>query len=286
MSGEEIHLGDVDPVDEFCVISIFDEAAQYLSGNSRIKLSTEQKLAFYGLFKQATMGPCNLPKPGLLEMVEKAKWSAWKKLGRMKKEEAIAEYVRLLDTVAPQWKVELGDLEEEEEKEEKQRQKDGGGGGGGGGGLQVSPIVSRPMQDTDDSSQPRDLCYFASKGEEAKVREMLDSGVPLTYVNADSQTALMLAVDRGEERMVELLLQRARAAGAVVLQKVLSQQDADGMTPLHYACVCDMPGCATRLLDAGADPEVRNGEGETSWDCASAQLKETLKRAVDKHNAA
>lgn len=30
---------------------------------------------------QATQGPCNTPKPGLLDFVNKAKWEAWKSLG-------------------------------------------------------------------------------------------------------------------------------------------------------------------------------------------------------------
>ena len=274
---EEIALGDVDPVDEFCVLSIFDEAAAYLSGNSRIRLSTDQKLQFYALFKQATLGPCDRPKPGMLEMVEKAKWSAWKKLGRMKKEEAIAEYVRLLDRIAPQWKEELGDLDHEDEdgKEEK--------GGGGGGGLQVSPAVSRPVQDDGNAStQLRDLCFFASQGDAAQVRALLDEGVALTYANADGQSALMLAVDRGEESMVELILDRARGAGSDTLAVVLAQQDADGMTPLHYACVCEMAGCAQRLVEAGADPDATNGEEETCWACANDVLKAVMKRAARK----
>lgn len=30
---------------------------------------------------QATQGPCNTPKPGLMDFVNKAKWDAWKTLG-------------------------------------------------------------------------------------------------------------------------------------------------------------------------------------------------------------
>lgn len=30
---------------------------------------------------QATQGPCNTPKPGLLDFVNKAKWEAWRSLG-------------------------------------------------------------------------------------------------------------------------------------------------------------------------------------------------------------
>ena len=277
MAAEEIRLGNVDPVDEFCVISIFDEAAQYLSGNSRIKLSTEQKLQFYGLFKQATVGPCDRPKPGLLEMVEKAKWSAWKKLGKMGKEEAVAAYVRLLDQVAPQWKDELGDLDNGDDAEEKSSDR----GGDSGGGLQVSPIVSRPVH-ADDSSTPqlRDLCYFASQGDRPQVQALLDGGVPLTYANGDGQSALMLAVDRGEEATVDLLLQRARAAGEETLRAVVGQQDGDGMTPLHYAAVCEMAGCARRLVEAGADPGVKNAEDEDCWQCANDDLKAAMKTAA------
>ena len=171
MAAEEIRLGNIDPVDEFCVISIFDEASQYLSGNSRIKLTTDQKLSFYGLFKQATLGPCDRPKPGLLEMVEKAKWSAWKKLGKMSKDDAIAAYVRLLDQVAPQWKTELGDLDNgDDAEEEKEADK-------GGGGLQVSPIVSRPVHTDDGAPQLHDLCFFASQGDRAQVEALLAGGV-------------------------------------------------------------------------------------------------------------
>lgn len=30
---------------------------------------------------QATQGPCNTPKPGLMDFVNKAKWEAWRSLG-------------------------------------------------------------------------------------------------------------------------------------------------------------------------------------------------------------
>ncbi|GLD56669.1 enoyl-CoA delta isomerase 2, mitochondrial-like isoform X2, partial [Lates japonicus] len=41
----------------------------------------EVKLKIYALFKQATQGPCNTPKPGMLDFVNKVKWDAWKSLG-------------------------------------------------------------------------------------------------------------------------------------------------------------------------------------------------------------
>lgn len=32
---------------------------------------------------QATEGPCNAPKPGMLDFVKKAKWDAWNSLGSL-----------------------------------------------------------------------------------------------------------------------------------------------------------------------------------------------------------
>ncbi|NXD23391.1 ECI2 isomerase, partial [Spelaeornis formosus] len=43
----------------------------------------ETKLKLYALFKQATEGPCNAPKPGMLDFVKKAKWDAWNSLGNL-----------------------------------------------------------------------------------------------------------------------------------------------------------------------------------------------------------
>ncbi|CAB1349452.1 unnamed protein product [Coregonus sp. 'balchen'] len=59
----------------------------------------EAKLKIYALFKQATQGPCNTPKPGMLDFVGKAKWDAWKSLGSVAQEDARQQYVDLIDTL-------------------------------------------------------------------------------------------------------------------------------------------------------------------------------------------
>lgn len=43
--------------------------------------SVEQTHIILLLPLQATQGPCNTPKPGMLDFVNKAKWDAWKSLG-------------------------------------------------------------------------------------------------------------------------------------------------------------------------------------------------------------
>ncbi|CDQ56004.1 enoyl-CoA delta isomerase 2 [Oncorhynchus tshawytscha] len=59
----------------------------------------EAKLKIYALFKQATQGPCNTPKPGMLDFVGKAKWDAWKSLGSVSQEDARQQYVDLIDSL-------------------------------------------------------------------------------------------------------------------------------------------------------------------------------------------
>ncbi|KAK6490621.1 enoyl-CoA delta isomerase 2 [Huso huso] len=56
----------------------------------------QAKLQIYALFKQATQGPCNAPKPSMLDFVNKAKWDAWKSLGSLSLEDARQKYVDLV----------------------------------------------------------------------------------------------------------------------------------------------------------------------------------------------
>ncbi|KAK5849532.1 hypothetical protein PBY51_013860 [Eleginops maclovinus] len=59
----------------------------------------EAKLKIYALFKQASQGPCNTPKPGMLDFVNKVKWDAWKSLGSISQEEARQQYCDLIGSL-------------------------------------------------------------------------------------------------------------------------------------------------------------------------------------------
>uniref|UniRef100_A0A7I4YDV8 ACB domain-containing protein n=1 Tax=Haemonchus contortus TaxID=6289 RepID=A0A7I4YDV8_HAECO len=61
-----------------------------------VTTTTDEKLAFYSFYKQATIGPCNTPKPSFWNVVEKFKWDAWNNLGTMEANEAKAAYVHRL----------------------------------------------------------------------------------------------------------------------------------------------------------------------------------------------
>ncbi|XP_043082946.1 enoyl-CoA delta isomerase 2, mitochondrial [Puntigrus tetrazona] len=74
-------------------------AAKDKLGTLKKDPGNEVKLKIYALFKQATQGPCNTPKPGMLDFVNKAKWDAWKSLGSVTHEEARQRYVDLISSL-------------------------------------------------------------------------------------------------------------------------------------------------------------------------------------------
>ncbi|XP_003788331.2 enoyl-CoA delta isomerase 2, mitochondrial isoform X1 [Otolemur garnettii] len=59
----------------------------------------EVKLKLYALYKQATEGSCTMPKPGVFDLVNKAKWDAWNALGSLPKETARQNYVELVSSL-------------------------------------------------------------------------------------------------------------------------------------------------------------------------------------------
>ncbi|XP_042241109.1 acyl-CoA-binding domain-containing protein 5A-like isoform X2 [Homarus americanus] len=66
--------------------------------------SHDMMLKFYGLYKQAVLGPCTEPKPAFYELVKGYKWRAWYSLGNMTKEEAkfcyVDELKKIIETMS------------------------------------------------------------------------------------------------------------------------------------------------------------------------------------------
>ena len=62
----------------------------------KIKLSNDQELKFYSLFKVATVGKCNISDPGSSDVIGNAKWNAWNKLGDKQPNEAKTDYIQSL----------------------------------------------------------------------------------------------------------------------------------------------------------------------------------------------
>ncbi|HKY63346.1 MAG TPA: acyl-CoA-binding protein [bacterium] len=76
----------------------FDQALKDVKKLS--DLSNDQLLQLYGLYKQATEGDVHGPKPGMLDLKGKAKYSAWEKQKGKSAEKAMSAYVSLVKKLA------------------------------------------------------------------------------------------------------------------------------------------------------------------------------------------
>lgn len=72
--------------------------------NGTFQPSHEMMLRFYSFYKQATLGPCKQRKPAFWDVINKAKWEAWNRLGDMPSEEAMLLYIadlgKIIETMA------------------------------------------------------------------------------------------------------------------------------------------------------------------------------------------
>ncbi|XP_078795132.1 acyl-CoA-binding protein isoform X1 [Oryzias latipes] len=74
----------------------FDAAAAEVK-QLKAKPTDEEMLQVYALFKQASVGDVNTARPGMLDFTGKAKWDAWEKQKGKSKEDAMKEYVKLVE---------------------------------------------------------------------------------------------------------------------------------------------------------------------------------------------
>ena len=61
---------------------------------------SDVKLKIYALFKQATIGKCNTPKPSMVDFVNRAKWNAWSELSNLSQDEAEKQYISIVSELA------------------------------------------------------------------------------------------------------------------------------------------------------------------------------------------
>lgn len=75
-----------------------------LPKNGSYQPSNELMLRFYGYFKQATLGPCKGARPAFWDVVGRAKYDAWARLGDMSGQAAMDAYVaelhRIVETMS------------------------------------------------------------------------------------------------------------------------------------------------------------------------------------------
>lgn len=77
----------------------FEEAVEK-SKTLAARPSNDVLLQLYGLYKQATDGDVNTPRPGGFDFKSIAKWDAWKEQEGKSSEEARTAYVQLVNELA------------------------------------------------------------------------------------------------------------------------------------------------------------------------------------------
>eukprot|EP01104_Vermistella_antarctica_P004504 TRINITY_DN14940_c0_g1_i1.p1 TRINITY_DN14940_c0_g1~~TRINITY_DN14940_c0_g1_i1.p1 ORF type:complete len:442 (+),score=111.04 TRINITY_DN14940_c0_g1_i1:144-1469(+) len=131
------------------VKNTFDKIVQE-KGSSVLSMPDSDKLRFYALYKQATVGDNTEDKPGMMQLVKKAKWGAWNDLKGTSKEAAMQQYINALS--------------------------DGKSGGGGGGPVSASV---NPPRGTFASQAPRTDLMLPSGHFDGKVAVVTGGGTGL-----------------------------------------------------------------------------------------------------------
>ena len=76
------------------------EAAVANSKNLSERPDNATLLKLYALYKQATVGDNSEKKPGFGDMVGRAKWDAWNGMKGTPSEDAMRQYVDLIDSLS------------------------------------------------------------------------------------------------------------------------------------------------------------------------------------------
>ena len=80
---------------EYCVKHINS------SKSGEVETSNQDKLEFYALYKQATLGKCTGARPGRLNVVARYKYDSWKKLENLSKDQAKEKFIEKFKKVVP-----------------------------------------------------------------------------------------------------------------------------------------------------------------------------------------
>ena len=76
------------------------EAAQADSKNLSERPDNSTLLKIYALYKQAAIGDNAEKKPGFSDMVGRAKWEAWNNLKGTSSEDAMQQYIDLIESLS------------------------------------------------------------------------------------------------------------------------------------------------------------------------------------------
>lgn len=220
---------------------IFQKAANH--AKTLTDISEDEMLKLYGLYKQALNGPCTISKPPFWDFTGKAKWQSWKAVSNRSMDEAMKEYVTLVEQLDKTW-----DKFSQNESESKPTTF----------GVSVSTMA---MEEDELEDSEKTILDWCREGNAKKLRMLLSNNMTLlTTVDENGMGLIHWAADRGHLDIVNYLIN---------CRCDLNRTDIDGQTPLHYAASCDHIEIMKLLLDSGADTTIKDNDGFSVLDVAN-----------------
>ncbi|XP_076841412.1 acyl-CoA-binding domain-containing protein 6 isoform X2 [Brachyhypopomus gauderio] len=151
----------------------------------------EQLLYLYARYKQAKVGKCNTAKPGFFDFEGQRKWTAWKQLGEMSRDQAMQEYVTCVHTLDP------------DGCSKGSSERRGGDRRTGFGGAAVSSLY----QEETIREEDKNIFDYCRENNIEQVSKALSSmKVDVNTKDEEGRALLHWACDRGHTELVTLLL--------------------------------------------------------------------------------
>lgn len=250
-----------DLVDAEDMAELFGVATAWVGSSASGGLPTETKLSLYGCYKQATVGDHPPQKPWGMEAG--MKWQAWSEHAGESKAKAMKGYVDVLDQSVPGWRE--GKAPPANDSKDRAEISTGPS-------VSTMGLLGTTAENTDVDTTPiGKLCEYVTDGDLEAVAEVLRKTPGLAFESdKDGMTPLHWAADRGEVDIVALLLDSDIAASSSEADARVCVRDQSGETPLHYAVMTENLEVAQMLVNARADPNAANDDGETPLNLAGA----------------
>uniref|UniRef100_A0A6M2DRH2 Acyl-CoA-binding domain-containing protein 6 n=1 Tax=Xenopsylla cheopis TaxID=163159 RepID=A0A6M2DRH2_XENCH len=216
------------------LVNRFNWAATFLSDNAH-NMDSSVLLQLYALYKQATVGCCNIPKPSWFRTQDKMKWEAWSSLKDMPKEIAMEKYIYLISTINKTWNA---------------------SGSTSKAKSQSWITVSTFSSGDSATNEAKNIFDFCKDGDLYQVSLLLE-GTTKDLLDNQGLGLLHWAADRGYLQIIKLLLINGYDVNLL---------DAEGQTALHYAVSCSHKECIKYLLERGIDFNIKDDDGKLARD--------------------
>lgn len=224
---------------------LFRSAADHVQNLVSV-LDSKKLLQIYSFYKQATEGPCNIPRPKWYDMQAKQKWDAWNSLGDMLPDAAKEKYIALITECDPEWNTKTHEKKSNSQKKKSQHW------------VTVSSLNSN---EADESNENKTIFDFCRDGDVWQVRMLIKSQPSLlNSIDSEGLGLIHWAADRGCLDVIKIL---------ITLGCDISLKDESGQTALHYAASCGHKECVELLLREGIDKTVKDFDDKTAADVAS-----------------